>query len=164
MAIYLEKAKEQLSLFFAASIEVIPRSKNSNTDALAKLASTRDIDLLDAVFVEYLADPIIHPQSGIMELTQGPSWMDPIVMYLKTGEQPVDKIEARVIRLKVALVEGLFHATPKMCNPLRNKIHHEGNSQRHMWEPCWGAISSVQSLKTRLLLANHEGRLHGVCP
>ena len=42
MATYIEKAKEQLSSFFAAFIEVIPGSKNSNVDVLTKLASTRD--------------------------------------------------------------------------------------------------------------------------
>ena len=61
MAAYLDKAKDQLNLFFATCIEVIPRSRNSNTDALAKLASTRDADLLDAVSVEFLAEPDIHP-------------------------------------------------------------------------------------------------------
>ena len=73
MASYLDKAKEQLSLFSTASIEVIPRSRNLNTDALAKLDSTRDVDLLDAVSVKFLAKPNIHPQQGIMELTQEPS-------------------------------------------------------------------------------------------
>ena len=62
MATYLDKAKEQLSLFFATSIEVIPRSRNSNIDELAKLTSTKDADLLDPVFVEFLAKPSIHPQ------------------------------------------------------------------------------------------------------
>ena len=38
MAANLDKAIEQLSLFSATSIEVIPRSKNSNVDALVKLA------------------------------------------------------------------------------------------------------------------------------
>ena len=61
MVAYLDKAKEQLSLLSAASIDVIPRSRNSNADALAKLASIRDVDLLDAVFVEFLAEPNIHP-------------------------------------------------------------------------------------------------------
>ena len=83
MAAYIDKAKEQLSLLFAASIEIIPRSKNSNTDALVKLASTRDANLLDAVSVEFLAKPNIHLQQGVMEVTQEPSWMDPIVSYLK---------------------------------------------------------------------------------
>ena len=61
MATYLDKAKEQLSSFSAACIEVIPQSQNSNTDALAKMASTRDADMLDAIFVEFLAEPSIHP-------------------------------------------------------------------------------------------------------
>ena len=62
MTAYLEKAKVQLSLFFTASIEVIPGSKNSNADALVKLALTRDADLLDAVSMEFLAGHNIHPQ------------------------------------------------------------------------------------------------------
>ena len=62
MAAYLDKAKEQMSLFSAASIEVIPQNKNSNADALAKLVLTRNVDLLDAVYVEFLAEPSIHPQ------------------------------------------------------------------------------------------------------
>ena len=61
MVAYLDKVNEQLSLFSAASIEVIPRSRNSNANALAKLASTRDTDLLDAISVEFLVEPNIHP-------------------------------------------------------------------------------------------------------
>ena len=62
MATYLDKAKEQLSSFSVASIEVIPRSRNSNADALAKLASMRDSDWLDVVSIEFLAEPSFHPQ------------------------------------------------------------------------------------------------------
>ena len=102
MVAYLDKEKEQLSLFFVASIEVILRRRNSNTDALAKLVLTRDADLLDAVFVEFLDEPNIHPPQGVMELTQEPSWMDPIIAYQKTGEQPEDKTEAQILRLKAA--------------------------------------------------------------
>ena len=51
----------------------------------------RDADLLDTVSMEYMAEPNIHPQSEVMELTQEPLWMDPIVAYLKTGKQPKDK-------------------------------------------------------------------------
>ena len=62
MTTYLDKAKKQLSLFFVASVEVIPRNWNSNADVLAKLALTMDADLLDAVSMEFLAEPNIHPQ------------------------------------------------------------------------------------------------------
>ena len=43
----------------AVSIKVIPRSKYANADALVKLASTKDAELLDAVSVEFLAEPSI---------------------------------------------------------------------------------------------------------
>ena len=61
MIVYLDKAKKQLSLFSTPSIEVIPRSKNLNVDALAKLDSKRDADLLDTVSVESQAELSIHP-------------------------------------------------------------------------------------------------------
>ena len=73
MAAYLDKAREQMSLFSASSIEVIPQNKNSNADVLPKLVSTRDADLLDAVSVEFLVEPNIHQQQEEMELTQEPS-------------------------------------------------------------------------------------------
>ena len=60
MVAHLEKVKEQQSSFSAASIEVIPRSKNSHVDVLVKLTLMRDANLLDAVSVEYLAEPSIH--------------------------------------------------------------------------------------------------------
>ena len=37
-----------------------------------------------------------------MELEQEPSWMDPIIAYLKNDELLENKIEARILRLKVA--------------------------------------------------------------
>ena len=64
--------------------------KNLNVDALAKLASTRDADMLDAISMEYLAKPSLHLQPRVMELTQEQSWIDPIVAYLKTSVQPKD--------------------------------------------------------------------------
>ena len=62
MVTYLEKAKKQLSSFSVASIKVISQSKNSNAYALAKLASMKDIDLLDVVSAEFLAESSILPQ------------------------------------------------------------------------------------------------------
>ena len=41
MVAYLEKAKELMGSILVVSIEVVP-SKNTNVDALAKLASTKD--------------------------------------------------------------------------------------------------------------------------
>ena len=102
MAAYLEKAKGLMKTIPIVSIDIIRRSKNVNSDALAKLASTRDIELLDAVSVEFLAEPSIKQQLEIVELVQEPSWMEPIIVYLKNGELPEGKSEARILRLKVA--------------------------------------------------------------
>ena len=61
IAAYLDKAKELMETFLIALIEIILRSKNVNVDALAKLASTRDLELLDAVSIEFLSEPSIKP-------------------------------------------------------------------------------------------------------
>ena len=55
MAAYLEKAKKLMEIFPTISIEVIPQAKNTNANALAKLASTSDAELLDTVSTEFLA-------------------------------------------------------------------------------------------------------------
>ena len=57
MASYLEKEKRLMETFPIATIEVILRSKNANADALAKLALIRDLELLDAVSVEFQVEP-----------------------------------------------------------------------------------------------------------
>ena len=60
MVAYLEKAKELIRSISTFTIEVVPRSKNSYADALAKLASTKDPDLLNAISVEFLSEPNIN--------------------------------------------------------------------------------------------------------
>ena len=49
-----------MEIFPTISVEVIPRDKNATFDALAKMASTRDAKLLDAVSVEFLVEPSIR--------------------------------------------------------------------------------------------------------
>ena len=111
---------------------------------------TRDANLLDPVSMEYLAEPSIHPQPGIMELTQEPSWMHPIVAYLKTGEQPEDKTEACAFRLKApcyVLYDGKLYrrgySMPllKCATPLEAKY-----SMREIHEGTYGNHAGGQSL------------------
>ena len=68
MVAYLDKAKELLESISAVSIKLVPRSKKANADALAKLASTRDVKLLNTVSVEFLVEPSIKQRSEMMEL------------------------------------------------------------------------------------------------
>ena len=59
MAAYLDKANGLMKTISVSSIEVIPQSKNANVNALAKLASMKDVELLDTLSVEFLAKPNI---------------------------------------------------------------------------------------------------------
>ena len=68
MVAYLEKAKELLGLILTVSIEVVPRSKNINADTLAKLASTRDAELLNTISIEFLAKPSIKQRPKVTKL------------------------------------------------------------------------------------------------
>ena len=73
MVAYLEKAKELMGSVSTVSIEVVPQSKNANADVLAKLASTKDAELLGTVSMEFLAEPNIKQRPEVMELEQEPS-------------------------------------------------------------------------------------------
>ena len=66
MVVYLEKVKELMGSILEASIEIILRSKNANPDALAKLASIKDANLLNAM--EFLVESSIKQQPNVMEL------------------------------------------------------------------------------------------------
>ena len=54
MVAYSEKAKELIGSISTFTIEVVPRLKNSNTDTLAKLAFIKDVELLNAISIEFL--------------------------------------------------------------------------------------------------------------
>ena len=72
-------------------------------DALARLASTKDAELLEVILVEFLSVPSIRsmdPQVAVSCVTITGTWMTPIVQYLKDGQLPEDKRQATLFRLK----------------------------------------------------------------
>ena len=158
MTAYLEKVKGLMETFLIAFIEVISWSKNANVDALAKLASTRDSELLDAVSVEFLAKPSIKPQSEIMELMRESSRMDPIIVYLKNSELLKEKTKAHILRLQAArymLYDDKLYRRGYSMPLLKCVLPTE--EKTIMWEIHNGTC------RAGLLLADHEGELHGVC-
>ena len=100
MVAYLEKVNELLRSISTVSIEVVPQSKNANTDALAKLAYTRDVKLLNTISVEFLAEPSIKQQPKVMELEHEPLMDGSYSHILKNDKLPENKKEARILRLK----------------------------------------------------------------
>ena len=72
MIAYLGMVKELCKLFPKCRIKAIPRSYNSHADALAKLASTKDTKLLDAISVEFLVESSLNQQPVMMGVEQEP--------------------------------------------------------------------------------------------
>ena len=71
--LYLDTAKELLHSFSSYRIKVILRAKNSHINAPAKLASTKDVEFLNAVSVEFLLELCINRHQVVMEVDHEPS-------------------------------------------------------------------------------------------
>ena len=106
MAAYLRKAKDLLNAFSSFKIQQVPREQNTQADALARLASTKDSELLEVIPVEFLSTPSIMPtksQSTVNSIAFADTWMTPtITQYLKNAHLSEDKKQARLLRLKAA--------------------------------------------------------------
>ncbi|XP_022158589.1 uncharacterized protein LOC111025045 [Momordica charantia] len=98
---YLSKVRSHLAQFETYEVNQVPRSENSNAGALAKLASAYETYLARSVSVEILDNPsILEPD--VMEVdTPAPSWMDPIVEFIK-GNLPQDSKEQKKMARKAA--------------------------------------------------------------
>ncbi|GJX95498.1 reverse transcriptase domain-containing protein [Tanacetum coccineum] len=113
MVMYLEKAKSLISGFANFSISQVPRSKNKKANALSKIASTSFAHLSKQVLVEILKEKSIQEKEveAIVE-EEGPTWMTPIIEYLKDGTLPGDRKEASKLRIKARqyeLLEGVLY-------------------------------------------------------
>ncbi|XP_022158860.1 uncharacterized protein LOC111025322 [Momordica charantia] len=98
---YLSKVRSYLIQFRTYEVSQVPRAENSNANALAKLALAYETDLARSVPVEILDGPsILEPD--LMEVdTPEPSWMDPIVDFIK-GNSPPDPKEHKKMARKAA--------------------------------------------------------------
>ena len=100
MAMYAGKARDLLRKFQSIRVERISRDKNSHADALACLGSSVDTKDARRVWVEFIPEPSIA--SPVLCNNLEPSWMDPILVFLKSGKLPEDRKEANKIRHKSA--------------------------------------------------------------
>ncbi|GJS68681.1 reverse transcriptase domain-containing protein [Tanacetum coccineum] len=142
---YLEKAKSLISSFANFSISQVPRSKNKKVDALSKIASTSFAHLSKQVLVEILKEKSIQEEevATVVE-EEGPTWMTPIVEYLKNGTLPDDRNEVSKLCIKARqyeLLEGVLYrwsflkpwlrcVRPLQADYVIQKIH-EGSCSMH---------------------------------
>nr|GEX01627.1 hypothetical protein [Tanacetum cinerariifolium] len=142
---YLEKVKSLVSGFANFSINQVPRSKNKKAGALSKITSTSFAHLSIQVLVEILKEKSIQEKEVTTVVEEdGPTWMTPIIEYLKEETLPGDRKEARKLRIKARqyeLLEGVLYRrsflTPwlRCVGPLQAdyviREIHEGSCSMH---------------------------------
>lgn len=79
MVSYLAIAKKLIAKFKNFLIQQSPQAHHFTTDALARLASTKDVDFVNTILVERLRKPsTLEEMNEIEDEPQKSSWMTPI--------------------------------------------------------------------------------------
>ena len=97
---YLNQFKRLRSGFDLFSLSHISRSGNTHVGSLATLVTSSAGKLPRIILVGHLsrASKIVKDTIRAHEVRVGPSWMDPIVAFLKNDILPEGKLEAEKIR------------------------------------------------------------------
>ena len=96
---YLAKVKQVQVHFKSFTLKQILRGENSNADSLAMLATYLGSNLSRVIIVEDLASSSLmkQPLVYVHGIQVGPSWMDPLVTFLKQRLLLEDKDKAEKI-------------------------------------------------------------------
>ena len=97
---YLAKVQNARAQFKSFILKQISRGQNSHAYSLAMLATSLESSLPRVVVIEEMDTSSLIGASlkGVCSLHVGPSWMDPIVTFLKQGSLPEDKCETEKVR------------------------------------------------------------------
>ena len=104
MAKYLVVAKSLLTEFRAVRIKQVGRDLNSHADTLVGLASVFEGEIGRIIVVDLISalSHKIQQESILVNTELRPSWMDPIVKFLRHEKLSKDKREVHKLRIKVA--------------------------------------------------------------
>ena len=156
MAKYASLVKQKLNTLSAWKIEHVPRDYNERVDALAAIAAS--LPLRETVFLPIYYQPnssILHAQVSQIEEVP-PSWIDPIRLYIATGELPNDKDKAHKVQIQSArfsMRDGqlykqslgglyLMCLTPEQGQYVLAKLH-EGICENHLGGRCHTPIPDL---------------------
>ncbi|XP_075636877.1 uncharacterized protein LOC142609141 [Castanea sativa] len=100
MKSYLKRVQGVLGLFESFKVQQVPRGHNAHADSLAMLATSLGSKLPRMVLVEDLLTASLTSISAIWfhSVHVGPSWMDPIIAFLKHRILPEDGTMAEKVR------------------------------------------------------------------
>ena len=80
-------------------IEQVSRAENVKVDNMMIIASGLEDGTLGQTPIEILSEPNTKDSADhVMPVDNSPSWVDPILEYLKKGKVPEDKSDARRIK------------------------------------------------------------------
>ncbi|XP_050289605.1 uncharacterized protein LOC126727727 [Quercus robur] len=99
---YLVQAKRLRTRFNYFSLMHVSRSRNTHANSLATLATSSVQCLPRVILVEDLHKPSVVKSKlmHVHSIWAGPSWMDPLILFLKEDILPKEKSEADKIRRK----------------------------------------------------------------
>ena len=101
---YLVQVKRLQAHFDHFNLVHVSRSRNTHADSLATLATSLGQPLPWVILVEDLYNPTMARIDlvRVHSIKAGPSWMDPLVLFLKHDTLPEDKNETDKIRRKAS--------------------------------------------------------------
>ncbi|XP_022860557.1 uncharacterized protein LOC111381073 [Olea europaea var. sylvestris] len=94
MLAYLKLVLDIIPHFERFELTQVPRLENAHADALSKLASSMDSELLSIVPIEHLSKPSTFAGEELLWIEGTPFWMQPIKAYLKEQTLPASRGEA----------------------------------------------------------------------
>ena len=112
MTKYASLAKQKLSTLSIWRLEHVPRDRNERADALAAIAAS--LPLRESIYLPIYYKPessILHTQVSQIQ-GASPSWMDPIRLYIVTGELPDDRNTTHKIQIQSArfsIIDGQLY-------------------------------------------------------
>ena len=106
---YVSRVKQCLGNFSIWKLEHVPRDCNDKADALALVAAS--LPIAEIIFLPIYYQPFcsISPSQVSQVEEVLPSWMDPIICYIDTGELPSEKDKAHKVQVQLAkfsLIDG----------------------------------------------------------
>ena len=112
MTKYASLVKQKLSTLSAWKLEHVPKDRNERANALTVVVASFPIK--ETIYIPIYYQPgssILHTQVSQIEEVP-PSWMDPIRLYIATGELPNDRRRAHKIQIQLvrfSLVDGQLY-------------------------------------------------------
>ena len=109
MVKYVSRVKQRLSNFPVWKLEHIPRDSNEKVDTLAYVAAS--LPIIETIFLPIYyqsVSSIASPQVNQVDMDL-PSYMDPITLYLSTGQLPRERDKAHKLQIQSArfsLIDG----------------------------------------------------------